>query len=122
MTDPDRVATWIDSYVRAWHSNDPDDIAALFTENAQYYTEPFRPAWSGRQEIVARWLDHKDEPGETTFDWQPIVVTDEVAIISGTTTYPAHTFSNLWVIRLDTDGACRHFTEWWMEHPSAAAD
>ena len=117
MTDSDRLTAWIDSYVGAWNSNDPGDIAALFTEDAQYYTEPFRPAWRGRDEIVERWLDRKDEPGETSFEWHPIVVTDAVAIIAGTTVYPSQTFSNLWVIRLGSDGACRQFTEWWMEHP-----
>jgi SnoaL-like domain len=121
MTDHDRLTRWIEGYVRAWNSNDPADIAVLFTEEAEYYTEPFRPAWSGRQQIVDAWLEHKDEPGETTFDWRPLVVTDELAIIEGTTIYPTETYSNLWVIRLDDDGRCRHFTEWWMEHPPEPA-
>ena len=121
MTQSDRVATWIDGYVRAWNTNDPDDIRALFTPDAEYYTEPFRPPWRGRDQIVEGWLGHKDEPGETTFEWQPIAVTAEVAIIQGTSTYPDQTFSNLWVIRLDAGGRCRHFTEWWMEQPTSPA-
>jgi hypothetical protein len=24
-------------------------------------------------------------------------------------------YSNLWVVRLDRDGRCTHFTEWWMQ-------
>ena len=121
MTESDRVATWIDGYVRAWNINDPDDIRALFTHDAEYYTEPFRPPWRGRDEIVEGWLESKDEPGETTFDWRPIALTDEVAIIQGTTTYPGQTYSNLWVLTLDADGRCRQFTEWWMEQPTSPA-
>jgi hypothetical protein len=34
MTDLDRLTTWMDGYVRAWQSNDPADIAALFAERA----------------------------------------------------------------------------------------
>jgi hypothetical protein len=36
------------------------------------------------------------------------------------TTYPTerHTYSNLWVIRLDADGRCAEFAEWWMRHPA----
>jgi hypothetical protein len=34
---------------------------------------------------------------------------------------PPHTYSNLWVIRLDADGRCAEFTEWWMQHPGSAA-
>jgi uncharacterized protein (TIGR02246 family) len=119
MTDLNRVTAWIDGYVQAWNSNDPADIGALFTEDAEYYTAPFRPPWRGRAQIVESWLERKDESGETTFEWQPVTVTDEVAIVQGTTTYPNQIFSNLWVIRLDDDGRCREFTEWWMEQPAA---
>jgi hypothetical protein len=47
-------------------------------------------------------------------------VTPEVAIVTGTATYkePPTVYSNLWVMRLDADGRCREFTEWWMQHPA----
>jgi hypothetical protein len=65
------------------------------------------------------WLDRKDEPGETEFRWQPIAVTQDVAVVQGETRYltTSQTFSNLWVIRLDAEGGCTEFTEWWMQHP-----
>jgi len=119
MTDLSRVTAWIDGYVRAWNSNDPDEIGALFTDDAEYYTAPFRTPWRGREQIVTQWLERRDEPGETTFEWAPVSVTAELAVIQGTTTYPAQRFSNLWVIRLAADGRCREFTEWWMEQPGA---
>ena len=112
----DALTRWIHGYVRAWNSNDPAEIGALFTKDAQYQTAPFRPPWRGRDAIVGWWLENRDEPGETAFTWQPVVVTEDVAIVAGTTTYPEETFSNLWVIRLTPDGQCREFTEWWMEH------
>jgi uncharacterized protein (TIGR02246 family) len=118
VTDLNRVTTWIDGYIRAWNSNDPAAIGALFTGDVEYYTAPFRQPWRGREQVVKSWLENKDEPGETTFEWRPVVVTDDVAIIQGTTTYPDHTFSNLWVVRLDAEDRCREFTEWWMEHPA----
>ncbi len=115
----DALRTWIERYVRAWNSNDPADIGALFTDDAQYSTEPYRSPWRGRDTIVQWWLDNRDVPGETTFNWQPLTVNDDVAIVTGTTTYPDRTFSNLWVIRLTPDGACWQFSEWWMEHPKS---
>ncbi len=89
----------------------------MFTEDASYSTEPYREPHQGRAAIVADWLNRKDEPGETAFQWQPISITDEVAVIKGTTRYPESAYSNLWVIHLDADGRCREFAEWWMEHP-----
>nr|BFE80771.1 hypothetical protein GCM10020093_033720 [Planobispora longispora] len=40
MTDHNRVSAWIDGYVKAWNSNDPEHIGDLFTEDAEYYTAP----------------------------------------------------------------------------------
>jgi ketosteroid isomerase-like protein len=114
-----RVGDWIAAYVRAWNSNDPDDIGALFTDDATYRTEPFSEPWRGRAEIVERWLERKDEPGNSEFAWKPLVVAGDLAVVEGTTRYrePADTYSNLWVLQLDADGRCREFTEWWMKQP-----
>jgi uncharacterized protein (TIGR02246 family) len=117
MTDLDALSQWVEGYVRAWNSNDPDDIGRLFTDDASYATAPFNPPWVGRAAIVAGWLAHRDEAGETTFEWEPISLTDEVAVIKGTTRYPGCTYGNIWVIRLARDGRCREFSEWWMEYP-----
>ena len=40
----DVVTTWIEGYVRAWNSNDPDDIGSLFTMDAEYSTAPLPAA------------------------------------------------------------------------------
>src|SRR6266516_3726316 len=92
-----RVRAWVDGYVRAWGSNDPADIRALFSEDAAYYTEPHGQPWLGADEIV-----------ECEVDWHPLVVTPEVAVVQGEVAYPAegNAYSNLWVIRLDGDGRC----------------
>lgn len=117
----DRVAAWVDAYVRAWNSNDPSEIGALFTDDARYFTEPYADPWIGRDRIVEGWLKQRDEPGDTTFRWHPVAVTPDVAFVQGQTRYvrPGETYSNLWVIRLDPAGTCREFTEWWMKHPKS---
>jgi uncharacterized protein (TIGR02246 family) len=116
-----RLQTWVDGYVQAWNSNDPAAIGVLFTQDAVYYTEPYSPPWRGRDEIVRRWLDRKDEPGETEFRWHPLAVSPDVAVVQGETVYrtPPQAYSNLWIIRLDAKGRCTEFTEWWMQHPDS---
>ncbi|MPV38529.1 nuclear transport factor 2 family protein [Georgenia subflava] len=117
----EQLATWVEGYVRAWNSNDRDEIGMLFSENATYRTEPYAEPATGRQAIVERWLELRDEPGQTTFRWEPLVASGGLAIIQGTTVYhfdPPKTYSNLWVIRLDAEGRCTEFTEWWMEQPA----
>jgi ketosteroid isomerase-like protein len=113
----DVLTTWVENYRRAWESNDPDDIRALFTEDALYFTSPHEvPPWQGREQIVAGWLRDRDEPGTTTFEWHPVVVTEDTAVVQGRTVYVGdRSYKNLWVIRLAPDGRASEFTEWYME-------
>ncbi|MFC6354571.1 nuclear transport factor 2 family protein [Luethyella okanaganae] len=113
----DVITHWIDGYRRAWDSNAPDDIRALFTEDAEYRTRPHAKPWHGRDEIVAKWIEVGDEPNDYTFEWQPVVVTDDTAVVQAKTDYVDNTYHNLWVIRLAPDGRATSFTEWWMEEP-----
>ncbi len=46
------VERWLDDYVKAWKSNNPQDIAKLFTEDAFYSTGPFDEPWIGQQAII----------------------------------------------------------------------
>lgn len=112
----EEITTWIERYRRAWESNEPEDILALFTENASYRTEPFAAPWSGRQEIVAGWLADRDEPGATDFEWHLLGKDGRLHFVEGVTAYrDGPTYRNLWVIRLGPDGRAEEFTEWWME-------
>jgi ketosteroid isomerase-like protein len=101
------VERWVDGYVRAWSSNDPADIGALFTEEAEYRTAPWREPWSGREAIVAGWLARKDEPGGWSFEREVLAVAGDLAFVRGRTGYPdeGEAYSNLWAAE---------FTEWWM--------
>ncbi|MEV6490858.1 nuclear transport factor 2 family protein [Actinoplanes sp. NPDC051633] len=120
MTSLDAVTAWIGNYERAWTSNDPAEIGELFAEDAAYFPEPWATPWRGRAEIVSKWLARLDEPGSWTFSWHPLIVTDDVAIIQGETVYPDRRYSNLWVLRLDSAGQARQFTEWWMDQSESS--
>jgi uncharacterized protein (TIGR02246 family) len=121
MPDLEQLSAWMAQYRRAWLSNDPKDIARLFTADASYRPAPYDAPWRGRRMIIEQWLAHEDQPGETEFTWHALAVTDDVAIVEGLTEFRAPqyvTYSNLWVIRLDQSGRCVEFVEWWMQHPA----
>jgi hypothetical protein len=108
---------WLDAYRRAWTSNDPDDIRAAFTDDAEYRTEPFRAPISGHDAIVASWLERQDEPGTWQFDARVVGVDGRRVFIQGETRYASGTtYSNLWDVTLADDARARSFTEWWMDH------
>jgi uncharacterized protein (TIGR02246 family) len=115
--DTGKVRQWVEGYVKAWNSNDPEDIGALFTDDAAYFTEPYAEPWRGREEIIRGWLEIKDEPGQADFRYQVLVTGGDLGVVKGETLYkdePRRKYSNLWEIRLNADGRAKEFIEWWM--------
>ena len=104
-------------YVRAWGTNERDDIGSLFTDDAVYYTAPHREPWRTRDGIVEGWLDRKDEPGDWEFRYEILDVCGGRGYVRGWTHYTTDDpdYSNLWVVSLDDEGRCSEFIEWWME-------
>ena len=114
------LTRWMEGYLRAWSSNDPGDIRALFTEDARYFADPWGDPWQGHDGIVAGWLRREDQ-GDWTFDWSPVVAADGVCVVQGETRYGSGTvYSNCWIIRLDPDGRAREFIEYWMDQSDAS--
>jgi SnoaL-like domain len=112
----DKLTRWMEGYLRAWSSNAPDDIRAIFTEDARYLNDPWGDPVQGHDAIVEDWTTRGDEQGTWEFSWSPVAVTDDVAVVQGETRYASGTnYSNLWIIRLDPDGRAREFTEYWMD-------
>jgi ketosteroid isomerase-like protein len=113
---------WIDAYRAAWESNDAEAVAALFTLDGVYKAEPWE-AWSGREAIVAGWLEHADEPGDTTFHWWHVARDGDLWILEARTRYRSlgRDYANLWLVELDDEGRARGFSEWWKQLPDDAA-
>lgn len=111
------VENWVEGYLRAWNSNDPEEIGELFSEDAAYFTGPFVDPWKGRDAIVQEWLGRKDEPGTFRFRYEILAASDRTGVVRGWTRYldPVREYSNIWVIKFDGQGRCEEFTEWWMQ-------
>lgn len=107
---------WVEGYVRAWTSNDPAEIRALFTDDAEYRTEPWLGPTTTADGIAAMWQERFDEPGTWEFEWDIAGIDGGRAFVQGVTRYAKGTvYSNLWVIDLADDGRARRYTEWWMD-------
>ncbi len=108
------VASWVAGYLKAWESNEEEDIRALFTEDAVYRFAPHdEEPLEGIDDILEGWLESADDPGSFRFEYEVLVDTPELGIVQGVTEYvDAETYSNLWVVRFAEDGRARDFTEW----------
>jgi hypothetical protein len=122
------VQAWLDAYERAWETYDPDQIAALFGERAEYRWHPADEPTVGRDEIVRAWIapdgkeSSRDEPGTYLGEYRPYAVDGNKAVAIGTSTYwtdasrstLARLYYNNWLLEFDDDGRCSSFTEYWM--------
>jgi hypothetical protein len=116
------VAAWLEAYVRAWETYDPDTIGDLFTEDATYAYHPFEEPVRGRLAIVASWLENKDAPGTYEGRYEPIAIEGGLAVAHGRSRYfrdaskaeLVREFDNIFLIQFDAQGRCRSIQEWFM--------
>lgn len=121
------VADWLERYVAAWKSYDPQEIGALFAQDARYRVRPWdddAEAVRGRAAIVADWLESPDEPGSFEAAYRPWAIDDDRAVAVGTTRYlatddaPETEFHNVFLLRFDDDGRCVELTDVSMRGPA----
>ncbi len=115
---------WLDDYVEAWRTSDPDAIGALFSEDAQYRYHPWDDPLDGRAAIVGSWLADRDEPGSWTAEYRPWAIEGDRAVAVGVSRYLAadraaveREYHNVFLCRFDDDGLCREFTEIFLRRP-----
>jgi ketosteroid isomerase-like protein len=127
------VNRWLEDYVEAWKTYDRDRIVALFSEDVEYRYHPYDEPVKGRDAVVEAWLgegEHegastRDEEGTYDADYEAVAVDGDVAVATGSSSYsddpggPASkVYDNCYVMRFDSEGRCREFTEWFMQRPS----
>jgi hypothetical protein len=128
----DRAAAqeWLDRYVAAWLSYEPDAIGALFSDDVAYRYHPSDEPTVGRDAVVASWLGEADADGASTRDapgtydasYSPVAVDGDVVVATGTSRYrespdgPVNrVYDNCFVMRFDDAGRCREFTEYYVK-------
>jgi len=125
------VQAWLDAYIHAWETLDPAEVAALFTEDAEYRYHPYDEPEVGRDTIVFDWLNpagdpaRRDKPGTWAADYRPYAVDGNRAVAIGTSTYYVDAtqsavdkiYDNNWLLEFAPDGRCRSFVEYYMKRP-----
>jgi hypothetical protein len=121
------VQLWLDNYVEAWRTYDPERIGNLFSEDALYFYSPFdeeNPV-RGRDSIVADWLAEPNAAGSWQAGYLPVAVEGNVGVAQGRTRYIRadgsieRQFDNIFVLHFDEAGRCARFTEWYMQPRSS---
>lgn len=123
---------WLDRYVAAWLSYEPDAVRALFAEDVAYRYHPYDEPIVGRDAVVASWLGEpalgnaptRDDPGTYEATYSPVAVDGDVVVATGTSTYRevpggpvVRVFENCFVMRFDGAGRCCDFIEYYIKRP-----
>jgi hypothetical protein len=121
---------WLDRYVAAWLSYEPDAIGALFSDDVSYRYHPSDEPTAGRDAVVGSWLGESDEEGASTRDapgtyeasYAPVALDGDVVVATGTSRYRetpdgpvTRVYDNCFVMRFDDAGQCREFTEYYVK-------
>jgi hypothetical protein len=129
MTQMAALVDWLKRYEAAWRSLDPGQIGDLFAPDAVYRWHPWDgdgDAAIGRQTIVEAWLEKQDPPDSWRFQAEAVAIQDDLGIARCITTYlgkdrrPRATYHNVFFVRLNDDGQCYDFVEYYMEAPGQA--
>jgi len=123
----DDVQVWLDRYVVAWRSFDPQAIGDLFAANASYRYYPYDDPIEGRDDIVRAWVSpdgnasSRDEPDTWDARYEPFAVDGDRAVAIGWSRYfaagdtPEKLYHNAYLLEFDGDGRCRSFVEYFVE-------
>jgi hypothetical protein len=133
LVDKAEVDRWLQAYVGAWKSYDRDQIGELFSADVRYRYHPHDDPVVGRVEVVRSWLGEeayagasaRDEKGTYDASYRAVAVDGDVAVATGSSKYLSgpggpveKVYDNCFVMRFDSAGRCREFTEWYVERPS----
>ena len=132
------VQEWLNRYVEAWKTYDPDRIGSLFADNVTYRFHPYDPedeVVRGRDALVRDWIEPdgdastRDAPNTYDGHYEPYAVDGDRAVAVGTSSYWTDAtrskleriYYNVFLLRFGDDGRCVEFTEYYMKGPDAAA-
>ena len=112
----DDVRRWLEGYEQAWRSAGTEGLAGLFTDEVSYLPSPWADPVEGLPALAAFWEAERDSPDETfELTSEVVAVEGDTAVVRVQVDYErsdAGSWRDLWVLRLDEDGRCRHFEEW----------
>jgi ketosteroid isomerase-like protein len=132
--DLESAQEWLDAYVEAWRTYDPDQIRALFADDVAYRYHPYDEAVVGADAVVESWLGESEADGTSTRDapgtydarYSPVAVDGDVVVARGWSSYRGEPggpverlYDNCFLLRFDDAGRCRDFTEFYARRPSA---
>ena len=110
------LTTWLEAYQRAWRTPGVESLDRLFCPDATYVPSPFSAPIRGLEAIARMWESERQGADEAfAMDSEVLAVDGDTGVARVEVRYGEprrQTYRDLWVVRLDKAGRCRHFEEW----------
>lgn len=111
---------WLERYFHAWVSNEPDEVSALFAEEAVYYYGPFREPGLGREAIVRNWISNPEQQTDVTCEYEALATNSERGIAHWRVTFKPAALAQervqldgILVLRFNDRLECVEHREWY---------
>ena len=130
------VDRWLNDYITAWKTYDPERIGALFSEDVEYRYHPpttrssaATRSWRrGSARATTRTRPSATDEGIYDAEYRAVAVEGDTRRgRRGRARTPrdragrAEVYDNCSLIRFDAEGRCREFTEWFVKRPEPSS-
>jgi ketosteroid isomerase-like protein len=119
------VQEWVDEYGRAWREKDVEAAVALFTEDAEYRSSPFREPNVGSDGVRQYWTRATSSQEDLDVRMGRPIVAGDRAVVEWWTRMRADgeeiTLPGCLLLRFAPDGRCAALREYWHVEPGRHA-
>jgi hypothetical protein len=114
---------WLEMLGQAWINRDPKGAADICIEDVVYHETPFGEPLKSRKEVEKIWDEVPRSQKDVEFGYEILTVTEEQGIArwwASFTRVPSglrDTLDGIFVVRLEDNGLCKEFHQWWVIKP-----
>jgi len=115
----DQLSEWLRRYFHAWVTNDPAEVAALFSEDAVYYYSPFKEPSRGRTDIVEKWVSDPEGQSDITTQFETLAVEGNLGIAHWNVKFRSHAgktrrneADGILLLHFNSELECTEHREW----------
>jgi hypothetical protein len=115
----DDLQRWLDAYKSAWEARSPEQAAALFAADTEYYETPFAEPFRGRDGVADYWRRVTAGQRDIVFTSRIVGVSGNIGVAQWSATFTALAsgaavaLDGVFVLEFDADKRCGVLREWW---------
>jgi hypothetical protein len=116
--------SWLNALGQAWITRDPKAAANICAENVLYFETPFDKPLTSKKEIEEIWLEVPNSQKDIEFNYEIVSVNQEIGVAKWRASFTRlplgirDTLDGIYIAKLDNDGLCKEFHQWWVVKPS----